>query len=278
MLSGGVYALLAAGFALILGSLRLLNLAHGSLLVVAMAGAWALAAWFEVDPYASLPLLTLLMFAAGWGVFRWFIGPVSRAWGSLGGTLATLALALVVDGSARLLLGSAPRGIDMSYALSLVPIGPYLLPLPKVVGFAGAGGLGFVLWLFMAQTDTGRSIQAVAQDADGARLVGIRPERMHALAYGVGTGCLGAAACLLLPSAPLVTDAGPRFLLLAATGAALGGFGHLGGAVAGGLALGVVEAVSDAVLPSGGAAVVCAALLGATVLFRTMTRLQPARA
>ena len=95
----------------------------------------------------------------------------------------------------------------------------------------------------MARTDTGRAIRAVAREPDGARLVGIRPARMFALAYGIGIACLGAAACLLLPTFYVSPGVGGVFVLLAFTIVVLGGMGSFVGAVVGGLLVGVTESV-----------------------------------
>ena len=118
-----------------------------------------------------------------------------------------------------------------------------MVPTAKLVSFGFAIALGGVLWAFMALTDTGRAIRAVAKEPEGARLVGIRPQRMFALAYGIGVACLGAAACLLLPSFYVSPGVGNVFVLLAFTIVVLGGMGSFAGAVLGGLLIGVTESV-----------------------------------
>jgi branched-chain amino acid transport system permease protein len=118
----------------------------------------------------------------------------------------------------------------------------------------------------MSLTDTGRAIRAVAKEPDGARLMGIRPDRIFALAYGIGIACLGAAACLLLPTFYVSPSVGNVFVLVAFTIVVLGGMGSFPGALIGGLLIGVTESLGGLLLgeslgPIGISAVFVAVLL-----------------
>jgi branched-chain amino acid transport system permease protein len=144
-----------------------------------------------------------------------------------------------------------------------------------VISFAVALALAALLWAFMARTETGRAIRAVAREPDGARLVGIRPERIFALAYGIGIACLGAAACLLLPGFYVSPQVGNVFVLVSFTIVVLGGMGSFPGALVGGLLIGVTESLGGLFLgeslgPIGISIVFIAVLLlRPTGLFRT---------
>ena len=133
------------------------------------------------------------------------------------------------------------RTVETPYSFAMTDLGPVMVPTAKLISFGFALALAALLWLFMARTDTGRAIRAVAREPDGARLVGIRPARMFALAYGIGIACLGAAACLLLPTFYVSPGVGNVFVLLAFTIVVLGGMGSFVGAVVGGLLIGVTE-------------------------------------
>ena len=242
LLTGGVYALVALGLTLIYGVLHIVNFAHGSLLMVAMFGAWLLANRFGLDPYAALPLMVAAMFVLGWLLYAGVIGRVGRG-DDRAILLATLGVAVVLDNLALVLFTGDTRTIETPYSFSMVDFGPVMVPTAKLVSFGFAIVLGMVLWAFMALTDTGRAIRAVAKEPEGARLVGIRPQRMFALAYGIGVACLGAAACLLLPSFYVSPGVGNLFVLLAFTIVVLGGMGSFAGAVLGGLLIGVTESV-----------------------------------
>jgi branched-chain amino acid transport system permease protein len=242
VLTGGVYALVALGLTLIYGVLHIVNFAHGSLLMVAMFGAWLLATQAGIDPYLALPLMMGAMFVLGWALYAGVIGRIG------GGSdrnilLATLGVAVVLDNLALVLFTGDTRTIETPYSFAVVSLGPLLVSVPKLVSFAVALLLAGLLWVLMARTELGRAIRAVAREPEGARLVGIRPGRIFALAYGIGVACLGAAACLLLPSFYVSPQVGNVFVLLAFTIVVLGGMGSFPGALVGGLLIGVIESL-----------------------------------
>ncbi len=247
LLTGGVYALVALGLTLIYGVLHIVNFAHGSLLMIAMFGAWLLATRLHLDPLLALPLLTLAMFAIGWALYRFVIGRVGQG-DDRAILLATLGVAVVLDNAALVIFTGDTRAIETPYSFAMLAVGTLLIPVAKLVAFLCALALAGLLWAFMALTDAGRAIRAVAREPEGARLVGIRPERVFALAYGIGIACLGAAACLLLPSFPVSPDIGNEFVLVAFTIVVLGGMGSFPGAVLGGLLIGVAESLGGLVL------------------------------
>ena len=247
MLTGGVYALVALGLTLIYGVLHIVNFAHGSLLMVAMFAAWLLFDRAGIDPYSALPLVTAGMFAAGWALYRFVIGRVSHG-EDRGILLATLGVAVVLDNLALVLFTGDTRTVETPYSFAMLELGPLLIAVPKVISFAVSLLLAALLWAFMARTGTGRAIRAVAREPDGARLVGIRPDRMFALAYGIGSACLGAAGCLLLPSFYVSPQVGHVFVLVAFTTVVLGGMGSFPGAVLGGLLIGITESLGGLLL------------------------------
>ena len=242
ILTGGVYALVALGLTLIYGVLHIVNFAHGSLLMIAMFGAWMLAVKGGVDPYVALPLMTAAMFVFGWLLYAGVIGRISRGEDRTI-LLATLGVSVILDNLALVIFTGDTRTIETAYSFSMVEVGPLLLPTAKLISFGCAIVLALLLWAFMTMTYTGRAIRAVAKEPEGARLVGIRPQRIFALSYAIGVACLGAAACLLLPSFYVSPQVGGVFVLLAFTIVVLGGMGSFPGAVVGGLLIGLTESI-----------------------------------
>ncbi len=242
LLTGGVYALVALGLTLIYGVLHIVNFAHGALLMVGMYVAWVLFTRAGIDPYAALPMVTALMFGLGWALYAGVIGRVSRG-EDRALLLATLGVSVMVENGALMLFSGDSQSIETPLSFAVVAVGPLLLPAARLVSCAVALGLAGLLWAFMSRTQTGRAIRAVAREPEGARLAGIRPARMFALAYGIGTACLGAAACLLLPSFYVSPTVGENFVLIAFTIVVLGGMGSFPGAVLGGLLVGVAESL-----------------------------------
>ncbi len=242
LLTGGVYALVALGLTLIYGVLHIVNFAHGALLMVGMFAAYVLAARFGIDPFLAVPLVAAFMFCLGWALYRFVIGRVSRG-EDRAMLLATLGVAVVLDNAALVIFTGDTRTIETPLTFAVLEVGPLLLPVGKLVACGMALLMAGLLWAFMARTGTGRAIRAVAREPEGARLVGIRPDRMFALAYGIGVACLGAAACLLLPSFYVSPSVGENFVLIAFTIVVLGGMGSFPGAVVGGLLVGVAESL-----------------------------------
>jgi branched-chain amino acid transport system permease protein len=240
--TGAVYALIALGLTLIYGVLHIINFAHGSLLMLALYTAFFAKTLLGIDPYAALPGVVLLFFALGYLLQRFVID-----WASHGRDqnilLVTLGLALVIDKAALFLWTSTTRTVDVPYAFEVVDLGLALIPLPRVIAFGAALVLAGLLWLLITYTDLGKAIRAVAREKEGARLVGIRVPHVYAMSFGIGTACVAAAACLLLPTFYVTPQVGYAFVLVAFTTVVLGGMGSFLGALVGGLLLGVVEAL-----------------------------------
>jgi branched-chain amino acid transport system permease protein len=205
LLAGGIYVLVAVGLTLIYGVLHIINFAHGSLLMLAMYAVFFLWRLLGIDPYVALPLVTAGAFIVGFVLYRLLIGRF--------------------------------------YAGKIIELGVAFLPMPKVVSFGAALLICLALGLFMARTDTGKAIRAVAKERQGARLAGIDVEKIFAVSYGIGIACLGAAACLLMPTFYVTPQSGYAFVLVAFTIVVLGGMGSFVGAAVGGFLIGVTESL-----------------------------------
>jgi branched-chain amino acid transport system permease protein len=241
--AGGIYVLVAVGLTLIYGVLHIINFAHGSLLMLAMYAVFFL--WrkpLDLDPYVALPIVTAGSFAFGYLIYRALIGNFSH--GKDENTLLiTLGLSIIIDNAVLFFFTGDTQTIEVTYAERMITLGPAFVPLAKLVSFAGALFLCVLLGLFMMRTDMGKAIRAVARERQGARLVGIDVEGTMAIAYGIGIACLGAAACLLLPTFYVSPSSGHAFVLVAFTIVVLGGMGSFKGAFFGGLIIGIVESI-----------------------------------
>lgn len=240
---GAIYALIALGLTLIYGVLHIINFAHGSLLMLGLYAAYFLYVIWGVDPYAALPVLVVLFFIFGYALQRGVITTFSH--GKDGNILlVTLALSIIIDNLALYFFTSNTRSIDLPYASEILEIGPAFLPLPRVIAFVAALAFAGLLWVLMARTKLGKAIRAVAVEKRGAELMGIDVKHTYAMCFGIGTACVAAAACLLLPTFYVTPQVGHAFVLVAFTTVVLGGMGSFGGALVAGLLLGVIEALS----------------------------------
>jgi branched-chain amino acid transport system permease protein len=242
LLTGAVYALIALGLTLVYGVLHIINFAHGSLLTAALFAAFFLHQLLGMDPYFAVFILTPGFFALGYGLQRCVIGPASH--GDDGNVLlVTLGLAVIIENALLSAFRADTRTIDVAYGFAVVPIAGMFLSVPRLVGFAGAIVVALLLWLLLTLTDTGKAIRAVAKEKLGAQLCGINVGHIYAVTFGLGTGCVAIAACLLIPTYYVNPHVGNAFVLIAFTTVVLGGMGSIPGALIGGLFVGVVESL-----------------------------------
>ncbi len=240
--TGAVYALVAMGLTLIYGVLHIVNFAHGSLLMLALYGVYFLYTLLGIDPYLALPIVVPAMFALGYALQRTIIATASHGRED-NILLVTLGLSIVIDNLALYLWSADTRTINPSYAFDTVDLGIAFIAVPKLVSFLGALLVTGLLWLLIQRSDLGKAIRAVARERQGARLVGIDVEHIFAMSFGIGIACVGAAACLLLPSYYAHPGVGESFVVVAFTIVVLGGMGSFVGALIGGVIIGLTESL-----------------------------------
>ena len=190
----------------------------------------------------ALPLVIGGAFVFGFVLYRVLIGRFSHGKDE-NILLITLGVSIIADNAALLFFGGDTETIDVPYAGKIVEVGAAFLPMGKIISFVGALVICLVLGLYMAKSDTGKAIRAVAKERQGARLVGIDVEKIFAISYGIGIACLGAAACLLMPTFYVTPQSGYAFVLVAFTIVVLGGMGSFVGAAVGGFLIGVTESL-----------------------------------
>ena len=265
--TGAVYALIALGLTLIYGVLHIINFAHGAALMIALYAVYMLKQHLGIDPYLALPLVVPGMFVLGYALQRLIINRASHGKDE-NILLVTLGLSIILENAALLFFKSDTRTIDTAYTLTTVAIGPAMIALPKLVAFAGALAVsGLLLWI-VGKTDLGRAIRAVAKEKQGAKLMGIDVDHVYAMSFGIGLACLGAAACFLLPAYYVNPQVGNGFVLVSFTIVVLGGMGSFGGALLGGLLIGVVESLGGLYLGESLGQIGIFAIFIAVLLFR----------
>jgi branched-chain amino acid transport system permease protein len=242
VLTGSLYAMIGVGLTVVFGVMRIINLAHGEMVMLGMFGAYFAQARWGVDPFVSLALWAPLAFLAGVLVYRFLLRRVVRG-GELNGLLYTAGLSLLVANLALLLWTGDYRTIALPYGA--LPWRPFGISVP--VALAIAFGLGLViigaLYLFLVRTDVGRAVRATSQNGEAAVLMGIDVDRIAMLTFGVGTALAVAAGVLLGPSLYLYPTVGEILIVKCFVVVVLGGLGSVPGAIAGGILLGVVESL-----------------------------------
>lgn len=244
---GAIYALVALGLTLIYGVLHIINFAHGAMLMLAMYAAFYLFRHFGIDPYMAMLIVVPGSFVFGYSIYRWVIGKMAHGKDE-NILLVTLGLSIIIQNGAIFFFSADQQTVTLPYSYDTISLGFVYLSLPKVISFFASLVICGLLWLLMAKTDLGKAIRAVAKERQGARLVGIDVEHIFAATYGIGIACLGAAACLLLPSFYVDPFTGNMFVLVAFTIVVLGGMGSIIGALVGGFIIGVTESVGGLIL------------------------------
>lgn len=242
VLTGSLYAMVGVGLTVVFGVMRIINLAHGEMVMLGMFGAfWGQALW-RLDPFLSLLLWAPLMFLAGMAVYRFLLRPILPG-GELNTLLYTAGLSLLVANLALLLWTGDYRTITLSYGAEPVrPLG-IAIAVPLLVAFVLALALTGGLWAFLTRTDLGRGIRATSQDPDAAVLMGVDTQRVAAVTFGLGTALAAAAGVLLAPSLYLYPTVGELLVVKCFVVVVLGGLGSVPGAIAGGVLLGLVESL-----------------------------------
>ena len=250
ILVGGVYALIGIGLTMIFGVMRVINFAHGDLLMLGMYLTWALFNAFGLDPYVSLVVTAPLMFLWGALLQKVFI---NRVLGALpqNQILLTIGLGLIMSNAVMLIATSDYRILTTSYSSSSFDLFGLSVSLPLLYSFLVTAAITATLFWFLSKTDTGQAIRATAQDRDAAQLMGINVRSMSVLAMGLGTALAGIAGALLAPTYYIFPQVGGPFTLKAFVVVVLGGMGSIVGATLGGVLIGVTESLSAVYIASG---------------------------
>ena len=252
LLLGGVYALMASGLTLLFGVMRIVNLAHAALILVAAYVTFVLFETFQLDPIVSLLITMPVMFGLGVGLYLLLFPRIEGSHRYVEMTvLLTFGLALIVEGLLAFLFTGIFRQARPDYVMDAIriPIGEGQLFIPTGQLYAMVVSLVLLagLWAFLQLTRTGRAIRATTQNRDAAQIVGINVRRVSALAFGVGLALAGASGSLVSFIFPFFPSKHWQWIALMLALIVLGGMGSIKGAVLGALILAVASAfVSDA--------------------------------
>src|SRR5918911_4968311 len=252
LLMGLLYGLIAVGLSLIFGLMDIVNFAHGEFLMAAMYATFGLAVAFLLDPLLSAPIVAAALFVFGAVIYLGVIRFAMRAKANIGMVqiFATFGLAIVMRGLAQYLFTPDYRSISSSWLGGrTASVFGVFLPAPQLVGALVSIAAFAGLYLLIRRTDFGRALEATREDAGAVALVGIDRNRIFALGWGLGSALVGLAGAILASFFYIYPDVGASFALIAFVTVALGGFGSVFGAFAGGIIVGLVEATTALIPP-----------------------------
>ncbi len=267
VLIGGVYALIGIGLTIIFGVMRIINFAHGDIMMIGMYLTYNLFAMAGIDPFLSIAITIPIMFVFGALLQKLFINRVLNALPQ-NQILLTIGLGLIMSNTMMLIYTSDYKILSTSYSSSSVKLFGISISEPLAISFVITAAITALLYWFFLKTDTGQAIRATAQDREAAQLMGINVKRMSIIAFGLGAALAGTAGALISPTYYIFPQIGSIFTLKAFVITVLGGMGSILGATLGGVIIGVAESMGAVYISSGWKDVVVFVLFLLVLLFK----------
>jgi branched-chain amino acid transport system permease protein len=233
---------MAVGLTLIFGVMRVVNFAHGDMMVWGMYLALLLSTRAGMDPYLSFVVCAAALFALGVVMQRGLVDRIIDAPHEMQ-ILLMLGVALVLENTALLAFGPEPARVRSALAAATREVGPLYVDVGRLVTFLLAIVLTLALYVFLFRTELGRLIRASADNNYGALVIGADVRRIYATAFGIGAACVGAAGALVSPILPFQPPTGLSLSVTSFNIVIIGGMGSLLGAFIGGLLVSVAESL-----------------------------------
>ncbi|MBV8538863.1 MAG: branched-chain amino acid ABC transporter permease [Alphaproteobacteria bacterium] len=267
VLTGLVYGLSALGLSVIFGVCKIVNFAHGEMMVIGMYVALLLFRWLGLDPLISIPLVGSLLFVLGYALQARVINRLIDVPDHMQ-FLLLAAVAIIIVSGCLMIFGPDAQNVPLSYAYDSYELGPLLVDKVRVLAGGAAIAVAAALTAFFRWTRTGKAIRACADNLTGARVIGLDVKRLFALSFGLGAACIGAAGCILLMMVDVHPYLATEYTLLAFVIVIVGGLGSLAGALLAGVLIGVSEALAGLLIDPSLKSMFSFGLLILVLLFR----------
>ena len=267
LLTGLVYGLMALGLSVIFGVVRVVNFAHGEMMTIAMYAAVGLFAALKLDPFLAVLPVAAAFFIFGYAMQAGLINPfITRPEHSQ--FMLLVAVAIIMVNALLVIFGPDARNVQLDYLLESIEAGPLLIDRGKLYAALVACAASAVLFAFFRFTLTGKAIRACADNWLGAKVVGLNVKHLYALTFGLGSACVAVAGCMMILLVDVTPVLGPAYTLLAFVIVIVGGLGSMGGALLGGVLIGVSEALAGLLIAPSAKSMFSFALLILVLLFR----------
>jgi branched-chain amino acid transport system permease protein len=245
---GSIYGLTALGLTVIFGVLKVINFAHGSLIMVSMYVAYWAIIYTGVHPYVALIIVVPVMYFFGYYLQDIVIKPIFKAEKDVREPITVIIVTTgvwyILDNLTLLIFGPQYRGIQNTLRGKMLEIGNMLISVPKLWGFVTAVITAIAVYWFLQKTRTGRAIRATSLDREAASLMGINQFKIYNIAFGIGTAIVGISAVTLVPFYNIFPSVGVLFDIKGFIIVVLGGLGSIGGAILGGIIIGLIESIA----------------------------------
>ncbi len=253
VLLGSMYALIALGMTLIMGVMKIINLAHGAIVMVGMYVTYVCFQQFGLDPYLGMFVAMFVAFLLGCLIQKYMINILVKVESILpqNQVLLTIGIMLVLTEIARLIFKSDYRSVATGYSSNTIFVADMSISVPMLIGFFIAIAFTTLLHLFLTKSDLGKSIRATAQDRDAAVYMGVNASKITVITFGIGSALAAAGGSLLLPIFYLYPDVGQLFNAKSFIITILGGMGSTMGAIVGAIILGTAESLGATYISMG---------------------------
>ncbi|HXH82674.1 MAG TPA: branched-chain amino acid ABC transporter permease [Candidatus Tectomicrobia bacterium] len=265
VLAGALYAMVALGLALIFGVMRVINIAHGPLLMLGAYVTYFLYAGLGMNPFLTVPFAMAALFVVGLVLQRTLVFRVVGA-PELSSLLLTFGIAIAVVNLAQLMFTSDLRAVE--YITGAWVVGGLAFSKSRVIAFVFATGVTALAFLFLQRTRLGKAIRATSQSREVAMVCGIDVARIHMITFGLASALAAAGGALLAVIVAIQPEMGQVWTFKSFLVIVLGGAGNYPGALLGGLLLGLVEQLASLFLTTQLSEVVAYVLLVLVLLLR----------
>ena len=243
ILLGGLYTMIALGLSMVFGVMRLLNVAHGDLVVFGSYFAFAIMTFVGMDPILSLVIGIPVLFVVGFFIQKYLMARAFRL--SMDAPLIiAIGISLVLENTYQIIFSPMSRGLSTSYSMESFTIGEIYIPIVYLLSFGVAIIVMFILGVFLKRTYLGQAIIAASQDAGAAQLMGVNTARIFAFTFGIATAIAAVAGVFLGLTFPFTPVSGIQFLIIAFGVVILGGLGSILGTFVGGIILGLAQTLA----------------------------------
>ena len=265
ILSGGLYAMVALGLALIFGVMRVINIAHGPLLMLGAYATFFLYSHLDMNPFLTVPLSMAALFVVGMLLQRSLVFRVVDA-PELSSLLLTFGISIALVNLAQLAFTSDLRAVE--YITGAWLVGGLALSKPRVIAFVFAAAVTALAFVFLQRTRLGKAIRATSQSREVAMVCGIDVARIHMITFGLASALAAAGGSLLAVIVAIQPEMGQVWTFKSFLVIVLGGAGNYPGALLGGMLLGLVEQLASLFLTTQLSEVVAYVLLVLVLLVR----------
>lgn len=267
VLFGTMYGIAAIGLSLIFGTMEIIFLAQGALIILAAYGCFWLFTHFSMDPYLSIVLIVPASIVLGLGLYQALFRKVAGS-GKFPSLLIAFGLMALLENLMSVLWSPNPRAIRTEYSSYGISLAGINISFTRLVAFFMACTATAGVTLFLKRTLVGKAVRAASENLESAMLVGITPHRVNSVAFAIGIGLAGLAGVATATVYPFDPYFGFVFSLKAMIALALGGMGSVVGALLGGVLLGGIESFSSYLFTGGWADAIAYAVFLLVLMFK----------